>query len=53
MVAAYNAWEDAKAQVRLTKARSLHDRPLIGKALLQCRGERTKVIRYQDLDIRT
>ena len=33
MVAAYNAWEDAKAQVRLTKAQCLHDYPLIGKAL--------------------
>ena len=30
-----------------------NDYPLIAKFLLQCRGERTKVIRYHDLDIRT
>ena len=30
-----------------------NDYPLIAKPLLQCRGERTKVIKYHDLDIRT
>ena len=30
-----------------------NDYPLIAKFLLKCRGERTKVIRYHDLNIRT
>ena len=30
-----------------------NDYPCLAKFLLQCRGERTKVIRYHDLDIRT
>ena len=31
----------------------MYDYPLIAKFILQCRGERTKVIRYHDLDSRT